>query len=126
MREIKKIISVFTLVITIFIFGNLANKVEASEYYCGTTDNGTVVYLLTETISGYDDQANGIMYINCKSKFVKNNNSYYVMYSFRWFGGTIQYSNSNGASGEFGGAHRSNPYTIATNMFNYCCKYLGY
>lgn len=118
----KKVLSVIILS-TILIF-SLQEKVFAYDIYCGTYSDGSEAYLMTETIQHSETQ--WYEHITCRVKAIKNGSlvsriDYFFTLSE---GGEIRFTTSDGQSGVFGGARRSNPYPIAAEIFEKSYRYV--
>ena len=118
----KNNFSVILFVIMIFYCGQ--EKVLAYDVYCGTFRDGSDAYLMTETIQ--HSETEWYEHITCRVKAIKNGSLISrVDYSFTLSeGGEIRFITSDGQSGVFGGARRSNPYPIASEIFHKSYRYV--
>ena len=117
---LKKIFSVIVLFAVIFFCGQ-NNFANAQDVYCGTYRDGYDAYLMTETIRyiSYGDLSDAAG-LDCKVKSVKGNSVIYIEYHFDISeGGTVEFTNSQGFSGRFGGvlSRNGSPYPIASTIF---------
>ena len=118
----KKIFSMIILLAVLIFAGQ--EKVLAYDVYCGTYSDGSDAYLMTETIQHSETQ--WYEHITCRVKAMKNGSlisriDYFFTLSD---GGGISFNTSDGQSGVFGGARHSNPYPIATEIFNKAYRYV--
>ena len=118
----KKIFSV--LILSAILIFAVQEKVFAYDVYCGTYSDGSGAYLMTETIQHSETQ--WYEHITCRVKAIKNG---VLVSRIDYFftlsdGGGITFKTSDGESGVFGGARRSNQYPIATEIFNKSYRYI--
>lgn len=120
----KKLLSVVLLAIAIIFVGG-QEKVFAYDIYCGTYSDGSEAYLVTETIQFSETE--WYDHITCRVKAIKNGTLISrIDYFFTLTeGGEISFNTSDGQSGIFGGARRTNSYPIASEIFHKAYKYVG-
>ena len=120
----KKFLSVILLLAVLILVGG-QEKVSAYDIYCGTYSDGSEAYLATETIQFSETE--WYDHITCRVKAIKNGTlisriDYFFTLSE---GGGISFNTSDGQSGIFGGARRTNPYPITSEIFHKAYKYVG-
>ena len=91
----KQLFMMMLLAVTFMLVGGQVNQAEAADYYVGTYKDGNDAYLMTETIR-HDNTAGraGIWY--CTVKAVKENNAFYIDYTFYADSEGWKYENSQG------------------------------
>ena len=118
----KKIFSVMILAAALILICG-QEKVFAYDVYCGTYRDGNKAYLMTETISGINED------FNCKVKAVKNGNvTVYINYHFHILPGPyVVFENSQGFNGFVSSVRGgSAPSPVAREIFINACNYRGW
>ena len=86
----KKIFSIMLLAMTLLF---ITNQVEAREVYVGSYNDGTAVYLLTESVMSNGRQ--GVQDYTCKVRAGRD----YLFYHFWYENSGWKYDNNEGYSG---------------------------
>ena len=89
----KKAITIIMFAVAIILASN-QNTAEAYEIYCGTFNDGSEVYLITESVSGAREG------LDCTVRTVRGRSSSYIHYRFDLSHSGLWYENSHGSSGK--------------------------
>ena len=89
----KKAITIIMFAVAIILFSN-PNTAEAYEIYCGTFNDGSEVYLITESVNGVREG------LDCTVRTVRGRSSSYIHYRFDLAATALWYENSHGSSGK--------------------------